>query len=147
MRQVTETELKKRLAFDNPWWGIGGGVDPEYREMKPRAYFEPFKRLVTARDVRKIGDLGSNSRIGKGAGDILQGAKTLAEGDLCVVGEGLVVEDEQRILVEEVPDFGKYRIVERARQVEAIDFDSEIRMQFVELQSHSRASAATDIRF
>ena len=49
--------------------------------------------------------------------------------------------------VEQVPDFGKCRIVERARQVDAIDFDSEIRMQFVEIQSHSRASAATDIKF
>ncbi len=52
MRQVPESEIKKRLAFDNPWWGKGA-VDERFRNWPRRAYFDGFVKLVTETAVRR----------------------------------------------------------------------------------------------
>ena len=64
MRQVTEIELKKRLAFDNPWWETGG-VDLDLDQTEPRDYFDSFFRLVHGSDVRRAVILMGPRRVGK----------------------------------------------------------------------------------
>ena len=65
MREVTEKEVKNRLAFDNPWWSEQGAIDPEIREWPKRAYFDAFLKLVTAKGVRRAVVLMGPRRVGK----------------------------------------------------------------------------------
>lgn len=65
MTQVTEEEIKIRLAFDNPWWDEVSGVDPEIRAWPRRAYFGPFLRLIDQTDVRRAVVLMGPRRVGK----------------------------------------------------------------------------------
>ncbi len=65
MREITEKQVKTRLAFDNPWWGEQAGIDPEIREWPKRAYFETFAKLVTETDVRRAVVLMGPRRVGK----------------------------------------------------------------------------------
>lgn len=65
MLQPTEKELQFRLAFGNPWWEEGGGVDEETVNWPRRAYFEPFMELVTATDVRRAVVLMGPRQVGK----------------------------------------------------------------------------------
>ncbi len=65
MLEITEIEVKKRLAFDNPWWERGGGVDPQYRDLAPRAHFETFFTLVSDRKLRRAIALMGPRRVGK----------------------------------------------------------------------------------
>ena len=64
MLQVTETEIKKRLAFDNPWWDTGA-IDDERRAWPRRAYFEGFMRLVQQTAVNRAVVLMGPRRVGK----------------------------------------------------------------------------------
>ena len=64
MREVTETEIKKRLAFDNPWWDEGE-VDARFRDWPRRAYFDGFVGLVTEIDVQRAVVLMGPRRVGK----------------------------------------------------------------------------------
>lgn len=65
MLEISEREIKERLAFDNPWWEEQEGIDPEYREMPPRAYLAPFEELVRAREVKRAVVLMGPRRVGK----------------------------------------------------------------------------------
>ena len=64
MRQITDKELKKRLVFDNPWWE-DGVIDPRFRDMKHRAYFDGFAKLVMETEVKRAVVLMGPRRVGK----------------------------------------------------------------------------------
>lgn len=64
MLQITEKEIKKRLAFDNPWWE-SGEIDEERRGWPHRAYFQGFLRLVQQTEVNRAVVLMGPRRVGK----------------------------------------------------------------------------------
>lgn len=64
MREVPESELKKRLRFDNSWWD-SGEVDERYRNWPRRAYFAGFTKLVTETSVQRAVVLMGPRRVGK----------------------------------------------------------------------------------
>jgi predicted AAA+ superfamily ATPase len=64
MHQVPESEIKKRLAFDNPWWEEGA-VDKRFRAWPRRAYLEGFIKLVAETAVRRAVVLMGPRRVGK----------------------------------------------------------------------------------
>ncbi len=80
MREVSEKEVKIRLAFDNPWWGEQGGVDPQFREWPRRAYFDAFSTLVADTSVRRAVVLMGPRRVGKTV-MLLQTIQFLIDGD------------------------------------------------------------------
>ncbi len=65
MLEVTEIEIKKRLTFDNPWWGEQHCVDAEYKAMPKRSYFSAFATLLAQRSVRRAIVLMGPRRVGK----------------------------------------------------------------------------------
>ncbi len=65
MLQISQQDIEKRLSFDNPWWIIDGTVASSYRDLPRRSYFDPFYRLVTAREVRRAIILLGPRRVGK----------------------------------------------------------------------------------
>ena len=52
------------MRAENPWWA-GGEIRDDYRELKPRAYFERFARLVEETGVRRAVVLMGPRRVGK----------------------------------------------------------------------------------
>ena len=64
MRDITETEIKKRLALDNPWWDEGQ-VDQRFRNWPRRAYLDGFLRLLTESGGRRAVVLMGPRRVGK----------------------------------------------------------------------------------
>jgi predicted AAA+ superfamily ATPase len=65
MDKITDTEISRRLAFDNPWWAEGAGIDREYRAWPRRAYFKGFYDLVERRSPRRAVVLMGPRRVGK----------------------------------------------------------------------------------
>jgi hypothetical protein len=63
MLQVTENELKNRLAFDNPWW-VESAVPQRFRDWPKRAYLAGLHVLV-AGPVRRAAVLLGPRRVGK----------------------------------------------------------------------------------
>lgn len=63
--EIPRKDVLRRLADDNPWWTAGGGIDPEWREWRRRAYFGPFIRLVCEREVPRAVVLIGPRRVGK----------------------------------------------------------------------------------
>jgi uncharacterized protein len=63
--EIPRKDVLRRLADDNPWWVAGGGIDPEWRAWKRRAYFAPFMRLVCDLDVSRAVVLIGPRRVGK----------------------------------------------------------------------------------
>jgi len=64
MKQITEIEVKKRFALNNPWWEEGE-VDKRFRDWPRRAYFDGFYRLVAETKVRRAVVLMGPRRVGK----------------------------------------------------------------------------------
>lgn len=64
MLQITEIEIKKRLAFDNPWWDKGE-IDIDIQLWHRRAYFDGFMRLVWQTAVNRAVVLMGPRRVGK----------------------------------------------------------------------------------
>ena len=52
------------MRAENPWWD-GAGIRDDYRELKPRAYFERFASLVEETGVRRAVVLMGPRRVGK----------------------------------------------------------------------------------
>ena len=52
------------MRAENPWWD-GAGIRDDYRELKPRAYFERFVSLVEETGVRRAVVLMGPRRVGK----------------------------------------------------------------------------------
>ena len=63
MDQVTDSEIKKRLAFDNPWWA-DGAVPQRFRDWPKRAYLPGLLTLMKAEVKRAVVLLGPR-RVGK----------------------------------------------------------------------------------
>ena len=63
--EIPLADVQKRLAFDNPWWIAGGGIDAERREWPRRAYFAPFIQLIEAVEVPRAVVLIGPRRVGK----------------------------------------------------------------------------------
>lgn len=64
MMRVTEVEIKKRLAFDNPWWEEAR-VDERFSEWPRRAYFDGFYKLFKESTVHRAVVLMGPRRVGK----------------------------------------------------------------------------------
>ncbi len=64
MQQVTEIEVKKRLALDNPWWETGK-ADRRFTDLPRRAYFDGFYKLLAETDVRRAVVMMGPRRVGK----------------------------------------------------------------------------------
>lgn len=65
MLEITEQEIQDRLAFDNPWWEPGEGIQKIYAEYPRRLYFKPFCQLVTDSSVNRAVILLGPRRVGK----------------------------------------------------------------------------------
>ncbi|HPF92154.1 MAG TPA: ATP-binding protein [Flavobacteriales bacterium] len=63
IKPPSEEHVQARIRTENPWW-TGAGVDMLYREMRHRAFFAPFMRLVQAKVRRAVVLLGPR-RVGK----------------------------------------------------------------------------------
>ncbi len=63
IKPPSEEHVQARIRTENPWW-TGAGVDTLYREMRHRAFFAPFMRLVQAKVRRAVVLLGPR-RVGK----------------------------------------------------------------------------------
>ncbi len=63
--EIPRKDVLRRLADDNPWWIAGGGIDPEWRDWRRRAYFMPFMRLVRDLEVSRAVTLIGPRRVGK----------------------------------------------------------------------------------
>lgn len=65
LRNIPKYKVISRIAFENPWWA-DGKIDPFFADMKPRAYFASFFRLVRSiRTVRRAPILMGPRRVGK----------------------------------------------------------------------------------
>ncbi|MHA1537440.1 MAG: ATP-binding protein, partial [Alphaproteobacteria bacterium] len=64
MLEVTEKEIKKRLAFDNPWWEEGE-VHQRFRDWPRRAHFDGFYGLFKESTVQRAVVLMGPRRVGK----------------------------------------------------------------------------------
>lgn len=64
MIEISEKEVRERLAFDNPWWQ-GGGVDPGLQDFPRRFYYDEFYRLVQDLSVNRAVILMGPRRVGK----------------------------------------------------------------------------------
>lgn len=64
MLEITENEIKARIAFDNPWWE-NGGIPDYYRGWRRRQYFDGFIRLVKQTSVNRAIVLMGPRRVGK----------------------------------------------------------------------------------
>ncbi len=65
MKQITETEVEKRLSFDNPWWQGDLRMTDEVGLLPKRAYFRAFINLVSVTTVRRAVVLMGPRRAGK----------------------------------------------------------------------------------
>ena len=64
MRAISPEQRRHRIRAENPWWN-GGGIRSDYDQLKPRAYFERFARLVEETGVRRAVVLMGPRRVGK----------------------------------------------------------------------------------
>ncbi len=64
MQYLPETELRNRLAFDNPWWR-DGQVPSRFRDWPRRVYFGGFWNLFAESSVRRAVILMGPRRVGK----------------------------------------------------------------------------------
>ena len=64
MRAISPERRRHRIRAENPWWN-GGGIRDDYGQLKPRAYFERFARLVEETGVRRAVVLMGPRRVGK----------------------------------------------------------------------------------
>ncbi|MCY4098514.1 MAG: AAA family ATPase, partial [Rhodospirillales bacterium] len=64
MREISSGQRRQRMRAENPWW-TGGAVRSDYRDLKPRAYFERFAQLVEETGVRRAVVLMGPRRVGK----------------------------------------------------------------------------------
>ena len=64
MQEITEVEIKKRLAFDNPWWEEGE-VHKRFRDWPRRAHFDGFYGLFKESTVQRAVVLMGPRRVGK----------------------------------------------------------------------------------
>lgn len=64
MQPISEDDIRRRIARDNPWWGDSPYVAPEAGYPR-RVYFPSFKALALNADVRRATVLLGPRRVGK----------------------------------------------------------------------------------
>ena len=64
MREISSEQRRQRIRAENPWW-TSGEIRADYGALKPRAYFERFRRLVEEKAVRRAVVLMGPRRVGK----------------------------------------------------------------------------------
>lgn len=64
MREITQVEIKKRLAFENPWWE-NKTVEDRFQSLPKRAYFDGFIALIEQITVRRAIVLMGPRQVGK----------------------------------------------------------------------------------
>ncbi|WP_019866129.1 ATP-binding protein [Methylovulum miyakonense] len=64
MLTISQTEIKNRLHFDNPWWETGG-IEKRYQDYPRRFYFESFFKLVKESSINRAAVLMGPRRVGK----------------------------------------------------------------------------------
>lgn len=64
MIEISEREIRERLAFDNPWWR-GAGIGRGYAEYPRRLYYDAFFTLVKDLSVNRAVILMGPRRVGK----------------------------------------------------------------------------------
>ena len=71
MKTISEGDLFRRLAFDNPWWGFNPETEIKFRHPPRRAFFPAFSDRVMATESGEVlvlaGPLRSGFRV-PGAG-------------------------------------------------------------------------------
>lgn len=65
MLDITETEIKNRLRFDNPWWENPDNLARIIGDKPERTYLQPFYNLMTLREVNRAVVLMGPRRVGK----------------------------------------------------------------------------------
>src|SRR4051812_11246884 len=67
MLPISEEDIRRRLARDNPWWSAGPQSAPAIPEAAHprRVYFSPFKALALNFDIRRATVLLGPRRVGK----------------------------------------------------------------------------------
>lgn len=64
MRTIKREQVVARVRLENPWWDMPHEVLPAYRDMRARAYLEPFMELLREKVRRAVVLLGPR-RVGK----------------------------------------------------------------------------------
>jgi hypothetical protein len=64
MAQLSDSDLTRRLAFDNPWWATAR-VPDRFRAWPRRIYFDGFWKLFAESSVRRAVVLMGPRRVGK----------------------------------------------------------------------------------
>ena len=64
MKLVSGQQVVDHLKRLNPWW-MGNGADEDTARLKPRAYLEPVRQLLTEPDLRRAVVLLGPRRVGK----------------------------------------------------------------------------------
>jgi hypothetical protein len=65
MQEISSEEIIQRIRLENPWWVGSHTITPNYKQMRPRAYFGLFFPLTKKRDVRRAVVLMGPRRVGK----------------------------------------------------------------------------------
>lgn len=60
----SEDKIKERIQFENPWWN-DARIDPRFRSLKHRGYFNSFFKLVQERKPQRAVVLMGPRRVGK----------------------------------------------------------------------------------
>lgn len=64
IRQIAKEQVLARIRFENPWW-VNRQIDPDFKAMPRRLYFDLFKPLVYEQEVRRAVVLMGPRRVGK----------------------------------------------------------------------------------
>ena len=64
MLTISQTEIKNRLHFDNPWWETGC-IEQRYQDYPRRFYFASFFKLVKESSINRAAVLMGPRRVGK----------------------------------------------------------------------------------
>ncbi|MCE2474146.1 MAG: ATP-binding protein [Alphaproteobacteria bacterium] len=64
MREISSEQRRHRIRAENPWWA-DGRIRADFSELRPRAYFDRFRRLVEEPGVRRAVVLMGSRRVGK----------------------------------------------------------------------------------
>ncbi len=65
MKTISEGDLFRRLAFDNPWWGFKPETEIKFRHPPKRAFFPAFSERVMATGTGEVLVLAGPLRSGK----------------------------------------------------------------------------------
>jgi uncharacterized protein len=64
MLAISQTEIKNRLHFDNPWWE-SSDIEERYKNYPRRFYFDSFFKLVKESSINRAAVLMGPRRVGK----------------------------------------------------------------------------------